>query len=71
MVVVDHLQVEGEVGVVDPPAAPLVVATEVVPLLHAVAQVVLNLLHVVSHVLDLRFRSVYIRSGQTGNLAGI
>ena len=42
----------------DPATTSLVVAAEVVSLLHAVAQVVLNLLHVVPHVLNLKFNSL-------------
>ena len=56
MIVVDHLEVEGHVGVVDSATASLVVAPEEVSLLYAVGQVILNLLHLVSQTIDLNQR---------------
>ena len=53
VVVVDHLQVEREVGSVPQPAALLVVMFVVLPLVYAVLQLLLDLLHLVSHSLDL------------------
>ena len=53
VVVVDHLQVEREVGSVPQPEALLVVMFVVLPLVHAVLQLLLSLLHLVSHSLDL------------------
>ena len=54
MVVVDHLQVERHVGVVDShTTTPLEIASEVVSLFHAVGQVILNLLHLISQALNL------------------
>ena len=53
VVVVDHLQVEREVGSVPQPAALLVVMFVVLSLVDAVLQIVRNLLHLVSHSLDL------------------
>ena len=53
VVVVDHLQVERKVGSVSEATALLVVMFVVLSLVDAVLQIVRNLLHLVSHSLDL------------------
>ena len=59
VVVVDHLQVERQVGSLSEAAALLVVMLVVLSLVDAVLQLILNLLHLVSHALDLEMGPRY------------
>ena len=60
VVVVDHLQVERQVGSLSEAAALLVVVLVVLPLVEAVLQLVLSLLHLISHALDLEMAPRYL-----------
>ena len=60
VVVVDHLQVERQVGSLSEAAALLVVVLVVLPLVEAVLQLVLSLLHLISHALDLEMVPRYL-----------
>ena len=60
VVVVDHLQVERQVGSLPEAAALLVVMLVVLSLVDAVLQLILNLLHLISHALDLEMAPRYL-----------
>ena len=60
VVVVDHLEVERDVGAVFVAAAPLVVLLVKIPLVHAVPQLVLRLLHLIPRVVELLLETLLV-----------
>ena len=60
VVIVDHLQVERKVGAVPQSAALLVVDFVVIPVVHAVLQLLLRLLHLIPHTLDLHLQGLLV-----------
>ena len=60
VVVVDHLEVERDVGAVSVAAALLVVLLVKIPLVHAVPQLVLRLLHLIPRVVELLLETLLV-----------
>ena len=71
VIVVDHLEVEGEVGAVSEAAALLVVVLVVLPLVHAVLQLLLNLLDLFSHPLNLHLKTLLVLLSPESALHGV
>ena len=71
VIVVDHLEVEGEVGAVSEAAALLVVVLVVLPLVHAVLQLLLNLLDLFSHPLNLHLETLLVLLSPESALHGV
>ena len=71
VIVVDHLEVEGEVGAVSEATALLVVVLVVLPLVHAVLQLLLNLLDLFSHPLNLHLKTLLVLLSPESALHGV
>ena len=71
VIVVDHLEVEGEVGAVSEATALLVVVLVVLSLVHAVLQLLLNLLDLFSHPLNLHLKTLLVLLSPESALHGV